>query len=246
MASVSWLSVSHVRGCALVPRDELFFEREGVAENRRFVLVDADGRRLTLSRAGALARVTTDYEPTAGRLAVRFPDAEEVAGHVELDGSLDVEFFGPRTVHGHVVRGPWAEAFSQYLGTDVRLVHIGQGAAHTHDAVASLIAEASIAATLGRDVDARRFRIMIGLEGCRPHEEEDWLGSTVRLGEATLRVASPIPRCVATKRNPDSGEIDLDTLSALQAARGSVDLGVAAEVVEPGRVRVGDRVEANI
>jgi uncharacterized protein YcbX len=243
--SVSWLAVSHVRGCALVPREELLFEREGVAENRRFVLVDADGRRLTLSRAGALARVTTDYDPEDGRLALRLPETQEVAGQVELDGAVDVEFFGPRTVHGQVVRGPWAEALSEYLGTDVRLVHLAQGAAHTHDSVASLVAEASVAA-LGADVDARRFRIMVGLEGCRPHEEEDWLGSRVGLGEATLRVSWPIPRCVATKRNPDSGEIDLDTLSALQAYRGSVDLGVAAEVVEPGRVRVGDRVEANI
>ena len=245
MPSVSWLAVSHVRGCALLPREELLFEREGVAENRRFVLVDVHGRRLTLSRAGALARVTTEYDPEAGRLALRFPDTEEVEGQIELDGAVDVEFFGPRTVHGHVVLGPWADALSQYLGTDVRLVHLEPGAAHTHDSVASLIGEASIA-VLGAGVDARRFRIMIGLDGCRAHEEENWLGSTVRLGEASLRVSWPIPRCVATKRNPDTGEIDLDTLSALQAYRGSVDLGVAAEVVEPGRVRVGDPVEANI
>jgi uncharacterized protein YcbX len=243
--SVSWLAVSHVRGCALVPREELFLERDGVAENRRFVLVDADGRRLTLSRAGALARVTTEYDPETERLALHLPGGSEVAGHVELDGAVDVEFFGPRTVHGNVVRGAWADALSQYLGTDVRLVHIGRGAAHTHDSVASLISNASVAA-LGADVDARRFRIMIGLDGCRAHEEEEWLGTTIRAGEATLRVSWPIPRCVATKRNPDSGEIDLDTLSALQAYRGSVDLGVAAEVIEPGRIRVGDVVEANI
>jgi uncharacterized protein YcbX len=124
------------------------------------------------------------------------------------------------------------------VGYDVQLVQLAPGAAHTPDSVASLISTASIG-----EFDPRRFRIMIALDGCRAYEEEEWRGRSVRVGEATLRVTDPIPRCVATKRNPDSGEIDVDTLGALQARRGSVDLGVAAAVVEPGVVRLGDALE---
>ncbi len=242
MATVAWLHVSHVRGCALASREALLLEREGVAENRRFVLVDADGRRLTLTRAGTLARVSTDYDPESERLALRFPDGSVVEDAVSTDGDVEVEFFGKRLVAGKRVQGPWAEALSQHVGRPVELAHIGRGAAHTADAVASLISSASIA-TLGDDVDPRRFRMRIGLDGCAAHEEDEWIGRDLRAGEATLRVSFPVERCAATKRNPDSGEIDLDTLNALRDTRGSLDLGVAAAVVERGVVRVGDSVE---
>ena len=58
----------------------------------------------------------------------------------------------------------------------------------------------------------------------------------------------PVPRCATTTRDPSTGQRDLDTLRAIAAYRGrrdgkDIDFGVYAQVVRPGRVRVGDAVE---
>nr|MBA2536633.1 MOSC domain-containing protein [Actinomycetota bacterium] len=97
-------------------------------------------------------------------------------------------------------------------------------------------------------VDGRRFRMLIHLAGCQPHEEDSWIGRRVRVGEALVRVTEPNARCRMTTRNPDTGIRDFDTLRAIKNYRGvrekkAIDFGVYAEVEEPGRVAVGDAVE---
>ena len=57
----------------------------------------------------------------------------------------------------------------------------------------------------------------------------------------------PTPRCAVPSASPDTGVRDRDVLRELIEKRGSVDgeacLGVYAEVLEPGIVRVGDVLE---
>jgi uncharacterized protein YcbX len=47
-------------------------------------------------------------------------------------------------------------------------------------------------------------------------------------------------RCAATEVNPQTAQRDADPVAELRAAYGHADLGVHAEVIEPGRVAVGD------
>jgi uncharacterized protein YcbX len=88
----------------------------------------------------------------------------------------------------------------------------------------------------------------VEVAGAGPHEEDEWLGRAVRVGEAVVRVARANPRCVVTTQDPDTGVADFPTLSELRAYRGtapgssSPPMGVYADVLEPGRVRVGDPV----
>jgi uncharacterized protein YcbX len=108
---------------------------------------------------------------------------------------------------------------------------------------------AELARQAGRDtVDGRRFRMLVDLAGCSPHEEDSWAGRRVRIGAALLEVGGPVPRCATTTRDPGTGVRDFDTLRAIAGYRGrrdghDIDFGVYARVVEPGRVRVGDAVE---
>jgi hypothetical protein len=88
-----------------------------------------------------------------------------------------------------------------------------------------------------------------GVEGLRPHEEDGWLGRRVAVGEAVVVPQGNVGRCVVTTQSPDTGLTDLDTLKALAVYRRHVEtteplpFGVHAAVAQPGRVRVGDRVE---
>lgn len=250
-ARVAWLTVAPIRGTALAHRDEIRLEPWGVAENRRFYLVDDDGRRFTLSRFGALARAVARYEPEAERLEVRIDGNEPVDGVLELGEPIETEFFGGRRVTGRVVLGPWSDAFSELAGRRLRLVQLDRpGQAHTPQTAATLLSEESLA-ELGRraggPVDPRRFRMLIGIAGVEePHAEDAWVGRRVRVGEALLQGSDFDARCMIPTRNPDTGEVDLDALRLIEGYRGlrdgDIDFGIYASVVEPGRVRVGDPV----
>ena len=96
-------------------------------------------------------------------------------------------------------------------------------------------------------VDSRRFRMLIELDGAGPHEEDTWIGGRVAIGDAILSITKPVARCAITTQDPDTGARDLDTLRTLIEYRGlrdgkHADFGVLADVVQPGRVRLGDAV----
>ena len=88
-----------------------------------------------------------------------------------------------------------------------------------------------------------RFRANFYFSGAAPWSELDWVGQELLAGGARLRVVKRIPRCPATEVNPDTAERDANPVAALRAAFGHRDLGVYAEVVEGGRIAVGDAVE---
>ena len=70
------------------------------------------------------------------------------------------------------------------------------------------------------DLDSRRFRMLIELEGGAAHEEDTWVGCRIGLGETILRISAPVARCAMTTHDPDTGERDFDTLRAIMDYRG--------------------------
>ena len=187
---------------------------------------------------------------------LRFPDGSEVVGDVELGERIVTSFFG-RPVEGRLVEGPWNDALADYVGRPVRLARTereGDGVDRGRLAGATLVSTGSLEAlrdAAGEDgpVDGRRFRMTIGIEGVEPHGEDGWIGSQVCVGRATVAVREHVGRCAVTTLDPDRGVRDLDTLGTIAAYRGDVQtreplpFGVWCEVVEPGRVAVGDPVE---
>lgn len=90
--------------------------------------------------------------------------------------------------------------------------------------------------------------MLIEVDGCAPHDEDTWAGRRVRVGEAVILVGDPVPRCVITTLDPQTGMRDFPTLKVIRQYRGvsqddKLQFGVYGDVVEPGAVRVGDEVE---
>jgi MOSC domain-containing protein len=252
VASVAWLHVAPVKGLAVVARDEIELERYGVEENRRFHLVDETGQLMNGKTLGMLMTVRPEWEAASRRLALTLPDGTRVESEVELGESLTTSFYG-RPVRGTLVRGPWAEALSELAGRPLRLVSADElgVAVDRGGAPISLLSTASLG-ELARhagepEVDPRRFRMLIGVDGCRAHEEDEWLGREVQVGEAVVRPLGNVGRCAVTTQDPDTGVPTLDTLRTLRSYRPEgtepLPFGVWGEVVEPGRVRVGDAVQ---
>jgi uncharacterized protein YcbX len=95
---------------------------------------------------------------------------------------------------------------------------------------------------LGQDLDPRRFRGNLWLDGLAPWEEFDLMGKRLRIGDAELEVVEPIGRCRATEANPETGRRDAATLAALEDGWGHTDFGVYTMVRRAGRVAIGDTV----
>jgi uncharacterized protein YcbX len=247
--AVAGISTTPVKSLGLVHPDEIELTAGGVAGNRRYFLVDGEGRLFGGTRHGPLVRVLPRIEN--GSLTLRFPDGGEVAGEVELGDAVTTNFYG-RPVEGRLVVGPWADALSDYARSHVRLVRAEHDDAYDVEpaTLLSLASCARLGQELGAEIDPRRFRMLLMLDGCEPHEEDAWLDRAVRVGEAVLRVGGPVPRCAVTTQDPATGVRSLDTLGAIKAYRGvraadgkSIDFGVYATVEQFGRVRVGDPVE---
>ena len=250
MPRVARLSIAPVRSLGLQHPTEVDLTETGVLEDRRFFLADDHNRLIDRLIEGPLVRIQSATNPEATRLRLDFPDGTTIDGEVRLGDPIETPIHG-RTGVGHVVQGPWAQALSDYTGRHITLVRCDRPGGTRVGNPTSVIGDGSLqrlARQLGVErLDARRFRMLVELEDAGEHEEDEWIGRDVAIGDAVLHVTKPDARCAITTQDPDTGIRDLDTLRGIIAYRGlrdgkHADLGVLADVAVPGRVRVGDEV----
>ena len=93
------------------------------------------------------------------------------------------------------------------------------------------------------ELDPLRFRANVYVSGGQPWAEFGWIGQEIQLGQAKLRVVRRTQRCAATEVNPDSGVRDAKPQRWLREKFGHMDLGIYAEVLDGGRIAMGDALE---
>ncbi len=253
IAVVTGLATTPVKGLRMLSHDAVMLERQGVAGNRRFYLIDEHARMVNGKQIGALGCVVGEYDEDSRTLTMTFPEGEVATGSVTLGEWIGTAFFSSRR-RGRLVLGPWAAALSAHAGRELRLVHAdpARGAVDRGPAGAvSVISRTSIARleeTAGAAIDARRFRMLVEVDGPAAHEEDAWVGRQVRIGGALVAMHGHVGRCLVTSRHPESGIVDLPTLDLLRASRDGepttepLAFGIFGEVLEPGPLRVGDEV----
>ena len=94
------------------------------------------------------------------------------------------------------------------------------------------------------EFDVRRFRpnLLVDIPGSEhPFPEQAWVGATVSIGGATVRVESTCPRCSMTTHGFDDLPRDTDIMRALVQHSGG-NLGIYASVVTPGEIKPGDLI----
>ncbi|NNM57349.1 MOSC domain-containing protein [Acidocella sp.] len=194
---------------------------------------------MCLLRNASIAQLQTRFDETASQLAITAPNGQNIAAN-------------PLTPEGRTALTAFLTA---WLGTESRTGPLGQRPAfHYFEShsfcdhqtqVISLIGlgslkalEAAAAAPRGK----HRFRANIYIEEIAAWAEFSWLGKTLQIGEATLRVHERIGRCAATTVNPCTAIRDANPVRELQKNFGHTDLGVYAEVLTPGVIRPGDTI----
>ena len=256
MPTLARICVTPVKGLALLHPKEVLLEDVGLRENRLFYLVDDAGEHVADIEHPELVRVRPEFDPQEEWLRLRFPDGAMAEGSATALGAPVVTTLSRRPVPGHVVEGPFARALSSFAGESLRLVRAdrpGDGPDVHHLSVLSLASVEELGRRGGLDgtLDSRRFRMNFELDGCTPHQEDSWAGRRVAFGDAVVRMLGPVPRCVVTAQNPDTGERDFDALKVIptyrplmvrEGRRPGIPFGMYAEVEEPGRVGLGDPV----
>jgi uncharacterized protein YcbX len=235
---VTTLSRAPVKGMRVERVDALGIGPAGAEGDRRFVVVDPGGTLLLTTRTPKLLEVVPRLED--GTLTLAFPGGREVRAVPEPGERAQTANYAGRPIRGHLVAGPLSDAVAEHLGKPARLLMLDAGERGADDAPVTLMSNASLAALA--IPDARRFRMTIAVDGVEAWEEHGWTGREIAVGGAVLRGADPVGRCVVTTRDPDTGRRDAPTLKALAELRGKDDVtfGIWCEVLEPGRVRVGD------
>lgn len=265
MPFVSRLAMASVKGTALYHPEKLVFTSNGVLDNRRFYLVDEQGRLFNGKQHGRLVRLKAEFDGQRPHLTLHFPDGAAVEGRpTELSDAIRTNFYG-RSVDGHLVEGPWSAALTDFVGESVSLVAVDRPGDAVDVHPITLVSSATIEYLRtetpdGESLSHRRFRMLVDVGGCEVHEEDTWAGRHVRVGGALLSVVGPVPRCVVTNQDPDSGDVNFNTLKAIVRYRGElaadlttpvdhlpdngkVIFGMYATVEEPGDVSLDDRVK---
>jgi len=223
-----------VKSMAGVSMDAAVLGWHGLAGDRRYAFrrVRAEGGVpwLTASRLPDLVLYQpVEFETGAG---------EPRPTHVRTPSGKKVE------LRGKELRAELAARF----GGGVELMRLDHGIFdETPVSVISLATIAGLGRAAGLDLDRRRFRANIVLEMDRdePFLEDAWVGQTLLFG-----AESPRPAVKVTRRDLRCVMIDIDPETAAQDARvmktavrlNGNHAGVYGTVVQPGTLRVGDRV----
>ncbi len=181
-----------------------------------------------------IASLKSQFDPARGLLTIRAPGGADVTAR-------------PLEAAGRALLAQW---LSFYLGEEARgtpvFHHVpGHVFGDQKTPVVSLINLASIAdleAKLGEKRHRLRFRANIYFSGLPALTELDWVGRELLVGGARLRVTKRTVRCPATQVNPETAERDANPVLELHRFYGHADLGIHAEVLEGGRVAMGDAI----
>jgi uncharacterized protein len=130
------------------------------------------------------------------------------------------------------------------LGAGLRIMRLDRG---LFDAMPLSLITTTTASALcclaGVPANELRFRpnIVITPATGAPYAEDTWVGSTLRIGDAAVRVDRRDSRCVTVNVNPGTGQPDGPVLKVIGQHRRTY-AGVYGTTVTPGRLEVGDDV----
>jgi uncharacterized protein YcbX len=191
----------------------------GLEGDRRWALVDG-----TPNRAGKLYTNTQDARLMKYRARLA-GDGVVVATPAGQTQTLDDRFVADL-----------AEAVAKPLTLRDRA---GDNFDDSHVLVANLATIAAFGLEAGMDMDRRRFRANLYLDGLEPDEEVRWVGHRIRAGSGVLEVVKRCERCAVITRDPETTIAAPELLRVLTQSSETC-LGVYCRVLTPGFVAIGD------
>ena len=273
MIRVAALTIYPIKSASGIDVDTLELDEYGAAGDRRWLVVDETGTAITARTHHVLVTVrptlATDSRngaiilnaPSGTALRIEIPTGAATVRQVTVwDDTVLARDAGDeaaawlrdrlgvtcRLVYlDPAAQRPLRSKYAGPVSTESRRVAFSDGAPLLLLGLPAvdLLADRLAADGTPSQIDRRRFRANIWLEGLEPHEEDQW--RAVRIGDVTVGVGNHCPRCVFTTVDPDSavaGVEPMRTLATYRREEGAVVFGVNATHATTGVIRVGDAV----
>jgi uncharacterized protein len=255
---VQSLHVYPVKSCAGINVGAARVERRGLMGDRRWMIVDEDGRFVTQREEPRLCLVRTTLD--SDRIVLSYEgDAFELPRALSEGPRVSVEVWESRVdAIEHADARAW---ISRVAGAPSRLVYmpddVERPVSPTHaapgdmvsfaDGFPLLLASTGSLAELERRANVplsmTRFRPNVVVACDTPFAEDGW--KRLAIGEATFRAPKGCDRCVVTTVDPTTGARGKEPLRTLATFRKWDDAVWFAVNLVPdtlGRVQVGDEV----
>jgi MOSC domain-containing protein len=203
-------------------------DERGLVGDRAWAVYDTDGRLAS----GKNTRRFRRMDPVFGVAARTVGDTVELVfpgGRIALAGESAADLALSDHFGEEVELGPEADVPHQDAG-QVSLVGT------------ATLRELAALSGLGEPVDPRHLRTNLVVETSEPFVEDHWLGKELAVGGVRLRALERIERC----RMVDIEQVGVPAIEGLLKAVGAhrdLCAGIYADVVDPGRLAVGDRLE---
>ena len=260
---ISHLYIYPIKSLGAISLQKVVMEKEGLLGDRRFMLVDAQGKFITQRTRPELTRFVLS-ETVGGFLVKDVVSglAKELPWFPVLGSHLQVEIWEDHLPAREVLDG-WADWFSKALAESVSLVQLtddspremkakyqtdlAKNTSFADSLPLLVVGSASYQALEDRmeqEVDRLRFRPNIIVSSLTPFIEDSW--AEIQVGELRLSGAKPCARCPLVNVDPYSGESDkktLKTLASFRTLNNKVYFGQQFVPISLGEIQVGDEVQ---
>ena len=193
-----------------------------------------------LARFARLAGLLSSFDAVTSTLVLRHAGAALAAGCLETQA-------GRRTIE---------KALAKFMGDDLdgaprvveaeghRFTDVSVDSPVLMEAVSmiNLASVRDLEGKLGREVDPRRFRANLLVDGLGPWQEFDLIDKEFTIGSVRVKGLQRTRRCPATEVNPDTAERDIRVPLELRRYYGHGDNGIYLSILSNGTLREGDAI----
>jgi uncharacterized protein YcbX len=268
---VSSLHIYPVKSCRGIAVLEMDLDAVGPVDDRRMLIVDANGRFLTQREWPQMAQIRIRSNADHWTFSIEHHHLPPVdVPKLAVAGAAAREVTVWRdTVLAEDCGDEISALLTSFLGSPVRLVRAGRDykrvipEERTPDAlkargeslvafgdafpflITTIASISDLNTRLQVPVPMDRFRPNIVITGCGPYEEDTW--PHIRIGSVELHAAGPCGRCIVTTTDQHTGERAKEPLATLATYRrgtdGAVNFGQNfIHAADHGTIRVGDTV----
>ncbi|MFQ2546711.1 MOSC N-terminal beta barrel domain-containing protein [Aeromonas caviae] len=260
MPTLASIHLYPIKSTAGMPLSRALVTEEGLAGDRRYMVVKPDGSFITARTHPQLQQVVAT--PMDGGLQLHYPGLEPLILQ-ERDFSRTPRATGVWSDHFTALHTtPIADSWlSRVAGEPVALLWLGEESTRFREKTGTRVSFADgyplllISQGSLEDLNLRsdalhqmsQFRTNLVASGTRPFEEDGW--KRIRIGEVEFRVAKPCSRCIMTTVEPGTDRFNalkepLATLSRYRRGEdGEVYFGQNLVALNEGWIEAGSEIE---